>query len=542
MSPERLLVPVQSAEVGYGYRDYNRAATVDPDGDGREGVLFTNHYDAAYAPPLAHSAGLDWANFKELPTFSSTVISPAGDLDGDGRTGFVLTPYKGAASLLWGRSDLFDRPLVGDLPIQSAGTFAAGVPPPGHFGDLDGDGRDDAPFLPGFFGWAVISADAGRALALRTVPFNQNHYPAGRQVFHTSNLGDLDGDGLDEMAATSWWPAQVEIRYGGRAWTHIPDVTLLPSDAAAVGAYSATAGDFNGDGYRDVAVLWTQRAPRLDVYFGGPAGLDAEADFTLPLSDGDAGRADRFSSAEYVGDLNSDGFDDLSLGGPDGGNEIYLLPGGADLGTQALLPLSVAPVARRFYDISRAIGDFNEDGFDDFALGLRGRANANGTRGGVYLCFGNQEMVFDAPDLILEPQRSDESVTISSFSSSMAAADFSGDGAPDVAVTAVSFGRQPLGTDAGLAAPGVQVFFGGQTADTAPDQFIYLPAGIFGVESANEYLKSAYARLAGVPDLDGDGKDEMLVASGPLYTNAALFAGTAEAGCHKNVWVAWRKA
>ena len=91
-------------------------------------------------------------------------------------------------------------------------------------------------------------------------------------------------------------------------------------------AQAAVQGDFNGDGFADLAVgapgedLGSPDAGAVNVLYGSAAGLTSAGNqFWHQNSPGIAERADAgdlFGSALAAGDFNGDGFDDLAIGVP----------------------------------------------------------------------------------------------------------------------------------------------------------------------------------------------------------------------------------
>ncbi|MEO8185026.1 MAG: hypothetical protein ABI895_39985 [Deltaproteobacteria bacterium] len=146
-----------------------------------------------------------------------------GDLDGDGMQDVLLYDDSNAAHLVYGAAGVFDSGI--DL-AQASATFAPFAPFPGAneripdfpyreyeigpAGDLDGDG-DHELFLIQYIGEstltnlvALLSGSSQRLRGVVELPTPSNPYPDPvmlvQQLFP---IGDLDGDGVDELATRS---------------------------------------------------------------------------------------------------------------------------------------------------------------------------------------------------------------------------------------------------------------------------------------------------------------------------------------------------
>ncbi|WP_225832373.1 FG-GAP and VCBS repeat-containing protein [Streptomyces sp. NK08204] len=161
-------------------------------------------------------------------------------------------------------------------------------------------------------------------------------------------------------------------------------VVLSPTPASA--APSGLQGDFNGDGYRDVAVAapaatvngrsW---AGQVAVVYGTANGPDP-ARHQLISQDtagvpGDAEAYDRFGAPLAAADLNRDGYSDLVVGTPhekvgsadDAGMVVILWGSGSGLsgGTTVKNP---QPLYGSYFGLSIAAADFTGDGKPDLAI------------------------------------------------------------------------------------------------------------------------------------------------------------------------------
>jgi hypothetical protein len=252
-------------------------------------------------------------------------------------------------------------------------------------------------------------------------------------------------------------------------------------------AGSLTWGDFNHDGFGDLAVaseftsdFVTQQA-QATILFGSLTGLSVTGKQQLVV---ETALLDRHSTAPLAltaGDFNRDGFFDLVAGAPFAdsvGNgfvsagRVHILPGsatGLSLATRASFDESTSgvpsdPVANEKFGSAFGVGDFNGDSFDDLAIGIPGENFSTSQTpggGGVIVIpgsfFGLQAVGTPGPSSMGGG---------GAFGSALAAGDFDGDGFKDLAVGSpfagfnffVSGTGQPAQFIAGGA---VEVIFGG---------------------------------------------------------------------------------
>jgi hypothetical protein len=244
----------------------------------------------------------------------------------------------------------------------------------------------------------------------------------------TFATGDFDGDGADDLAtgvyqdnnATGSYPnaGLVILRYGvlGEGLATNVSFDLLsqfnggspdPVEAGDNFGWALAAGDFNGDGWDDLAVGGIYDGPddggAVQIHYGGPGGLNLSgAQHRHQDSPGIADEAeigDFFGIALAAGDFNGDGFDDLAIGVWEDSNSINQhgavhtlygsAPGITTAGSQ-YFDQDVAGMANEREDsdlFGRALaaGDFNGDGFVDLAIGVPGE---NDHAGGVAVLLG----------------------------------------------------------------------------------------------------------------------------------------------------------
>lgn len=189
-------------------------------------------------------------------------------------------------------------------------------------------------------------------------------------------------------------------------------LTPAPNAGAADFGKVMAAGDFNGDGVESVAVLTDDGTGNASFeIFVLSRGVSNNPSFvqsqriTGPVF---AGPEFLEAASMASGDFNRDGFDDLAVGFPgvDGetptsGNVLILRGGTSGLSTivpqrlqQGVDGLADSAATLEFFGAALATGDINGDRTDDLIVGVPGEKVGTETRGGIHLILGS------APDAL----------------------------------------------------------------------------------------------------------------------------------------------
>ncbi len=242
----------------------------------------------------------------------------------------------------------------------------------------------------------------------------------------------------------------------GVMWAQFPPAPYSPI-TVGTSPMSVAAGDFNGDGYLDLAIANTGNNS-VSVLLGTAAGGFTQATGS-PISVGNG------PVAIAIGDFNGDGILDLAIVN-EYDDDVTVLVGD---GTGGFSPANGSPFSVGEYPVSLVVADFNNDGILDLAtansadgtvsvllgngaggfasspdspitvgnqpdavaaadLNLDGNVDliiANGGDGTVTVLLGNGAGAFTSPS---------NPITVGTAPASIAVADFNGDGSPDLAV------------------------------------------------------------------------------------------------------------
>ena len=213
-------------------------------------------------------------------------------------------------------------------------------------------------------------------------------------------IGDFNGDGFADIAVAESFENAIGILLGNGEGTFQSTSLALATGQIAV---SVVVGDFNEDGILDIAAGTFTASDSVQVWLGNGDGTFSAAP-AIP-------QTGTLGSVLAVGDFNRDGHADLIVGNNDG-NTITVLLGKGD-GT--FTAVAESPVTS---SLSLTVGDFNGDGILDLAA-----VDTAGTTLTVLL--GNGDGTFNASSSAIQAGTGPDYI---------AAGDFNGDGIPDLAL------------------------------------------------------------------------------------------------------------
>jgi hypothetical protein len=295
---------------------------------------------------------------------------------------------------------------------------------------------------------------------------------------------------------------------------------IVPSIAAPPGL-----GDINGDGFGDLAVGAPDGVAggEVNVIYGSASGLTTannqlwSQNSTGILDSSEAG--DRFGAALAMGDFNQDGFADLVIGAPNeklpnatgaavSAGAVHVLYGSSS-GLSAVnnqfwhgnspgigLAVETGDTTGDRFGAALAVGDFNDDGFDDLAVGIPERFTTN--VGAALILYGSATGLTSAGRQVFSQETPGVPDTASAgdlWASALAAGDFDHNGTDDLAIGAP--GEDQGGTDSGA----VTILYGNAGLGVTGAQF--WRQGSFGVRDTAQNGDRFGAALA-AGDFNGD--------------------------------------
>lgn len=401
---------------------------------------------------------------------------------------------------------------------------------------------------------------------------------------------DFNGDGYDDLAigvpnedvSGKDAAGAVNVIYGsssGLSTTFVPDQILTQdtpnvADSAELRdnfGWSLAIGDFNRDGYADLAigvrsesVMGRMDAGAVNVIYGSSYGLsptiapdgsgmdDQLWHQSILNVEGSSEEGDGFGWSLAAGDFNGDGFSDLAIGTPqeattdsDTGSVNVLYGSASGLSTtfpledqfwtQNRMGASFAANYEEHFGWALSSGDFNNDGYDDLAIGVPHEnvidfpGVSSPAAGEVNVLYGSssglslknvQAWNQNSPGIAFGAGPLDK------FGWSLTSADFNNDSYDDLAIgvpfegtipnRASGFGEVNVlyGSSAGLTAMGVQAWnqaVAGIEDDAEVDDRFALRL------SSGDYNNDSYDDLAiGVPS------ESLNTASGTMHNFGAV--------------------
>jgi hypothetical protein len=392
----------------------------DVNGDGCPDLVVGAFFENVYEDHAGRAYVFDGSNGGLLQTLESPTpeeggslgiaVSGAGHVDNDGCDDVIAGAHQedggaydaGRAYVFSGATGSLLFTLVSPNP-RVQGNFGCEV---SDAGDVDGDGHDDVAVAAHWEDGAVIVC--GRAYVIsgstgRVIHALESPNPKQAAYFGTSlaRVGDLDGDGIDDLAVGAYLEDGGALQ-AGRVYVfsgqdaHV--IHTLESPYAEVtgglGISVAALGDVDADGWPDVIVgAWLEdggdtQAGRAYVFSGQTGAVLHTLESPNPEWFGGFGLR-----VAGIGDVNGDGCPDMAVGtykedgGAQNAGRAYVFSGSDG----SLLYTLVSPnveVDGYFGTAVSGLGDVNGDGRGEVVVGAYRENGGAWDAGRVYVFNG----------------------------------------------------------------------------------------------------------------------------------------------------------
>jgi ELWxxDGT repeat protein len=344
-------------------QDSPRRVTVgDMNNDGKLDLVVTN-FESASAETYLNSTRPGATTFALLPVLANVVgpdatVTALADLNGDGKADMSVA-NNGVVSVLMNATVLPNREStlapkqdlqVGSLPYSVA------------VGDLNGDGRLDLAV-------ANYGSNTVSVLFNTTTPGAAGPSYFTKQDFGTAQhpqsvtIGDLNGDGLPDLAVANRNGSALSILLNTtQPGSDVPSFADRQDFNTGLISFSVAAGDLNGDGILDLALVNTQ-SNSVGVFLNTTSPGSSTVTFAARIDFGTG----YSPQSVAIGDLNGDGRTDLVTANSQANSISVLLN---QTVTGSFTPSFSSPhdfdtgLDPRFV----AVGDLNGDGKLDVAV------------------------------------------------------------------------------------------------------------------------------------------------------------------------------
>ncbi|AXC13623.1 putative aggregation factor core protein MAFp3, isoform C [Acidisarcina polymorpha] len=338
--------------------------------------------------------------------------------------------------------------------------------------DVNGDGKPDFVTAGGTLGILLGNGDGTFA-----APTASNQYVIDPAGYNSLLAGDFNGDGKQDLALLGATYVQVSLFFGnGTNFPGAPVVTAN-NDPQAISTELVASGNYTKSGYQSPLFLYQNSTTFISQLYTGVN--DGKGNFTSVQSLAGGLPSDLQYIQPIQADLNGDGLTDLAYATSTGDVLVALSKGDGTFGTPASIGIGTeaCPV---YYG---AAGDINGDGKVDLVIPYGSDAacgSLSGGPSGYWVALGNGDGTFAKP-VFMQFGTELYSLTL---------ADINGDGKLDMLINDVPF----------VNGSGYQLSYAPGNGD-----------GTFGQSSV---IESSYViSNVATADINGDGKLDIVLSA-----------------------------
>jgi hypothetical protein len=335
---------------------------------------------------------------------SGPISTVVGDFNGDGKRDLAtanLNDDNVTIHMGDGTGNFTEKATTSPEPVGDGPGGVAQLPFDLATGDFNRDGKQDLVVANfGVDNVEILVADG-------TGNFTSGATPGVGDGPHGVVVADFNGDGKQDLATANQNSNDVTILIGDGSGGFAPAGTSPEALVGGTSPRALAAGDFNGDGDQDLAVV--KQTGGVFTLLG-----DGSGNFT------DTGVHPGAGSGPWsvaVGDFNGDGAPDLAVGDI-GGTAVHVLLGNGSGGFTAP---GTSPETVGTAPTAVAVADLDADGDEDLAV-------SNQNDGDVSILFGDRTGNFTAAPTSPED--------VGAGPQSVVTGDFDRDGKQDLAVAA----------------------------------------------------------------------------------------------------------